>query len=668
MNILGYLQKIGRALMVPVATLPAAAIMMGIGYWIDPNGWGNGNAGAALLIKAGAAIIDNMSILFAVGVAYGMSRDKDGAAALAGLVGYYVLTSILSPGAVAQIQGIPLEQVPKAFGKIHNQFVGILSGVIAAELYNRFSQVELHKALAFFSGRRLVPIVTSFVMIAVAFGLMAVWPVIYNGLVAFGLSIKDLGPAGAGIYAFFNRLLIPIGLHHALNSVFWFDVAGINDIPNFLGGAKSLAEGKAVLGVTGMYQAGFFPIMMFGLPGAALAIYHQAKPENRARVASIMIAAGFASFFTGVTEPLEFSFMFVAPLLYVLHALLAGASVYIAASMHWISGFGFSAGMVDMVLSSRNPLATQWVMLIVQGLAFFAIYYFAFSWAIRALNLKTPGREDEETEAAGAPAPAGAPLGTVELARAYIAVIGGAANVLNVDACITRLRLTLRDTDQVDEAQARTLGASGVIKLNQQNLQIVVGPRAELIADSLRQQLAASAAPAAPAAVAPAPPAPVASAADPLETVMFAPVSGEVVALQDVPDAAFASRAVGEGVAIRPTGKLVVAPCDGQLVSIFNTNHAFAMVTESGAEIIVHIGVETVKLGGAGFKRLAQAGASVKAGAPVLELDLDYLAAHAVSTISPVVLSNADEFSDLTQVASGTVQAGKSVLYRFRKS
>jgi PTS system N-acetylglucosamine-specific IIC component len=667
-NILGYLQKIGRALMVPVATLPAAAIMMGIGYWIDPTGWGSGSASAALLIKAGSAIIDNMSILFAVGVAYGMSKDKDGAAALAGLVGYYVLTSLLSPGAVSQIQGIPLDQVPKAFGKINNQFVGILTGVIAAELYNRFSHVELHKALAFFSGRRLVPIVTSFVMIGVAFVLMAVWPVIYNGLVTFGLSIKDLGPVGAGIYAFFNRLLIPIGLHHALNSVFWFDVAGINDIPNFLGGAKSLAEGKAVLGVTGMYQAGFFPIMMFGLPGAALAIYHTAKAENKARVASIMIAAGFASFFTGVTEPLEFSFMFVAPLLYVLHAFLAGLSVYVAASMHWISGFGFSAGMVDMVLSSRNPLANHWAMLLVQGAVFFGVYYFAFRTAITALNLKTPGREDDEVDAAPVVA-AVASGSTSELAHAYIAVIGGAANVVNVDACITRLRLTVKDADQVNVAAAKGLGASGVIKLNQQNVQIVVGPKAELIADSLRQQLAgsATAAPVAAASPAPAPVAPVVAEPEVDELVLLAPVSGEIVALENVPDAAFASKAVGDGVAIRPSSNIVVAPCAGKLASIFNTNHAFAMVTDAGAEIIVHIGIETVKLGGKGFKRLAQAGAEVKAGDPVLELDLDFLAENAVSTISPVVLSNADEFETLTQVASGTVEAGKTVLYKFKK-
>lgn len=660
MNILGYLQKIGRALMVPVATLPAAAIMMGIGYWIDPNGWGSGSAAAAFLIKAGAAIIDNMSILFAVGVAYGMSKDRDGAAALAGLVGYYVLTTLLSPAAVAQIQGIAPDLVPKAFSKINNQFVGILTGVIAAELYNRFSQVELHKALAFFSGRRLVPIITSFAMIVVAFVLMAVWPLIYNGLVAFGLSIKDLGPSGAGIYAFFNRLLIPVGLHHALNSVFWFDVAGINDIPNFLGAAKSLADGKAVLGVTGMYQAGFFPIMMFGLPGAALAIYHTAKPANKARVASIMIAAGFASFFTGVTEPLEFSFMFVAPLLYALHALLTGVSVFIAASMHWIAGFGFSAGLVDMVLSSRNPLAKDWYMLIVQGVAFFFVYYFGFRVAITTFNLKTPGREDDEV-ASAQEFPVAQTGGMVELAQAYVKVVGGADNIVNVDACITRLRLTVRDADQVDAAAARILGASGVIKLNRENVQIVVGPRAELIADALRIHLSA-------ASCTSSAPSPVSTALNPVvatQTVLLAPVSGEVVALEEVPDAAFASKAVGDGLAIRPTGRLVVAPCDGTLANIFSTNHAFALVTESGAEIIVHIGVDTVKLAGQGFKRLIQPGGKVKAGQPVLELDLDFLAANAVSTISPVVLANTDEFGALSAKASGLVVAGETVLYQF---
>ncbi|MFP1908637.1 N-acetylglucosamine-specific PTS transporter subunit IIBC [Lonsdalea quercina] len=483
MSILGYLQNIGRALMVPVATLPAAAILMGVGYWIDPTGWGSQNALAALLLKSGAAIIEHMSVLFAIGVAYGMSKDKDGSAALNGFVGYLVLTTLCSPAAVAMIQQIPLDQVPAAFSKIENQFVGILVGVISAELYNRFSGVELPRALSFFSGRRLVPILTSMLMIVVAAILMYVWPMIYGGLVSFGEHIQRLGSVGAGIYAFFNRMLIPVGLHHALNSVFWFDVAGINDIPNFLSGQQAIDAGKAIPGITGRYQAGFFPIMMFGVPGAALAIYHCARPENRSRVAGIMIAGAFAAFFTGITEPLEFSFMFVAPVLYFLHALLTGLSVYIAASMHWIAGFGFSAGLVDMVLSSRNPLATQWYMLIPQGLAFFVIYYVVFRFTIQRFNLLTPGRE-----ASAAPSTAASSPDKLEtVAEGYLRAVGGKENLTGIDACITRLRLNVKDAGRVDEALAKQLGASGVIRLNAQSVQIVVGTQAESIASALRQ-------------------------------------------------------------------------------------------------------------------------------------------------------------------------------------
>ncbi|MBG6241158.1 MAG: PTS glucose transporter subunit IIBC [Candidatus Symbiopectobacterium sp. Dall1.0] len=493
MSVLSYLQRVGRALMVPVATLPAAAILMGIGYWIDPNGWGSESALAALLIKSGAAIIENMGVLFAVGIAYGMSKDKDGAAALTGFVGFLVLTTLCSPAAVSMIQHIPLAEVPAAFSKIQNQFIGILVGIISAELYNRYSHVKLPEAFSFFSGRRLVPILTSFLMIVVAFILMYVWPVIFSALVTLGEHIQQLGSVGAGVYAFFNRLLIPVGLHHALNSVFWFDVAGINDIPNFLGGQQSIDAGKAVVGITGRYQAGFFPIMMFGLPGAALAIYHCSRPENKSKVAGIMMAAAFAAFFTGITEPLEFSFMFVAPVLYVLHAVLTGISVFIAASMHWIAGFGFSAGLVDMALSSRNPLATQWYMLIPQGLVFFVIYYATFRFTINRFNLLTPGRElsVDGSEADGFTLNQSVVEkkvnDTTSLAQGYLAALGGKANLVGIDACITRLRLNVVDSAQVDEAQAKRLGAAGVIRLNKQNVQIVVGTQAEAIATALKQ-------------------------------------------------------------------------------------------------------------------------------------------------------------------------------------
>ncbi|MCG1031339.1 PTS transporter subunit EIIC [Bacillus amyloliquefaciens] len=671
MSILGYLQKVGRALMVPVATLPAAAILMGVGYWIDPVGWGGDNALAAFFIKSGAAIIDNMSVLFAIGVAYGMSKDKDGAAALTGFVGFLVLTTLCSPAAVSMIQKIPADQVPAAFGKISNQFVGILVGIISAELYNRFSGVELPKALSFFSGRRLVPILTSFVMIVVAFILMYIWPVIFDGLVNFGEQIQKLGSVGAGVYAFFNRLLIPVGLHHALNSVFWFDVAGINDIPNFLGGAQSIEAGKAVIGITGRYQAGFFPIMMFGLPGAALAIYHCARPENKAKVLGIMMAGAFAAFFTGITEPLEFSFMFVAPVLYVIHAVLTGISVFIAASMQWIAGFGFSAGLVDMVLSSRNPLAVHWYMLIPQGLVFFAIYYVVFRFTITKFNLMTPGRElavaGSEADGQDVNVSAATNEDVSGLARQYIAAVGGSDNLTGIDACITRLRLNVKDSSLVNEAMAKRLGASGVIRLNKTSVQIIVGFVAEKIANAMKTTgpVAAAEATSAPAA-APAAVKPQAVANATTIAALVSPVTGDVVALEQVPDEAFASKAVGDGVAVKPTDKTVVSPAAGTIVKIFNTNHAFCLETEKGAEIVVHMGIDTVALGGQGFKRLVEEGAEVVAGQPVLEMDLDFLNANARSMISPVVCSNIDDFSGLVIKAQGQVVAGQTPLYEIK--
>ncbi|MCX8661213.1 PTS transporter subunit EIIBC [Gilliamella sp. B2772] len=487
MGILAYLQRIGRSLMVPVAVLPAAAILLGVGYWIDPVGWGANSRIAAFLIKSGGAIIDNMAILFAIGIAYGMSKDKDGAAALSGLVGFLVITTLLSTDTVALLTSTPKAEVSKAFDKIHqNQFIGILVGIISAEIYNRFSNIELHKAFAFFSGRRLVPIIVSFVMLFVSFGMLYVWPHIYEFLVTFGKEIKGQGAIGAGIYGFFNRLLIPVGLHHALNSVFWFNVAEINDIPNFLAGQNAIDSGKAIVGITGRYQAGFFPIMMFGLPGAALAMYHTAKKGNKDKTASIMLAASFAAFFTGITEPLEFAFMFVAPVLYVIHAILTGISLFIAATLQWISGFAFSAGLLDMLLSSRNPLAVHWYMLILQGVVFFFVYYIVFRFVIVKFNLKTPGREDDVTDTS---AEENVPTvgDTSKLAEQYLVIVGGKENLTNIDACITRLRLNVHDSDLVDEQAAKALGAMAVIKLGKTGVQIVVGQQAEKIADKMKK-------------------------------------------------------------------------------------------------------------------------------------------------------------------------------------
>ena len=472
-----FFQNLGRSLMLPVAVLPAAAILMGIGYWIDPTGWGEGNVIAAFLIKAGSSIIDNMSILFAVGVALGMSKDKDGSAALSGLVAFLVITTLLSEGTVGML--LSTDAVNPAFGKIENQFIGIISGLIAAAMYNRFSHVQLPDALAFFSGKRLVPIMTAATMLIASALLFFVWPIIFTGLVNFGEGISKLGAVGAGLYGFFNRLLIPTGLHHALNSVFWFDVAGIDDIKKFW-------ASEGVKGITGRYQAGFFPIMMFGLPAAALAMYHTAKTKRKKQAASLMLAAGFASFFTGVTEPLEFAFMFLAPALYVVHAALTGLSLFVAATFQWTAGFGFSAGFVDYFLSLRIPIANLPFMLLVQGLGFAVLYYVLFRFLIVKFDLKTPGREDDEDIVEGEEGDATGNRFTNMAAKIYEG-LGGDANVTAVDHCTTRLRLVVKDMDAVDQAKSKGTGVPGINIVGPQSIQVIVGTNVQFVYDEIKK-------------------------------------------------------------------------------------------------------------------------------------------------------------------------------------
>lgn len=475
-----YLQNLGRSLMLPVAVLPAAAILMGIGYWIDPFGWGEGSVISAFLISAGSAVLNFLPILFAVGVAVGMAKDRDGSAALSGLVGYLVITTVLSAENVALLQGSDPESVNAAFFNIENVFVGILSGLMAGALYNRYSKVQLPDALAFFSGRRLVPILTAAVMLGVSMILLVIWPIAYSGLVTFGTWISNLGVFGAGMYGFFNRLLIPTGLHHALNSVFWFDVVGINDIANFW-------SGEGVKGVTGMYQAGFFPIMMFGLPAAALAMYHTAKTSRKKQAAALLMAAAFASFFTGVTEPIEFSFMFLAPALYVVHALLTGLSLMIAAAFQWTAGFSFSAGFIDFFLSSRLPLANQPYMLILLGLVFAVIYYYLFRFLIVTFDMKTPGREDEE-EAVNEGVSVSTDNRFAVMAKEIYEALGGDENVVSVDNCATRLRIEVKDRNAVDQEKIKATGVPGVHVVGKQQIQVIVGTQVQAIADEIHQQ------------------------------------------------------------------------------------------------------------------------------------------------------------------------------------
>lgn len=473
-----YLQKLGKSLMLPVAVLPVCSILMGIGYWIDPTGWGANSAIAAFLIKAGGSIIDNMGILFAIGVGVGMSEDNDGTGGLAALVSWLMITTLLSPAVVGMLKGIPVEEVAPAFGKIATQFTGILAGLIGSTCYNKFKGTKLPSALAFFSGKRSVAIVTAGMSIVAALILFFAWPAIFGALVSFGEMIMGAGAIGAGIYGFFNRLLIPFGLHHALNSVFWFDIAGIDDIGKFWGQIEG-----GVKGVTGMYQAGFFPVMMFGLPAGALAMYHTAKENKKKVAAGLLGAAALSAFFTGVTEPLEFAFMFLAPGLYVVHALLTGITVAVVAALPVRAGFNFSAGFVDWFLSFKAPMALNPIYLLGIGLIVAVIYYVVFRIVIVKFNLKTPGREDDDDETKVVLANDN----FTEVARIVLEGIGGKENVTSIDNCITRLRLEIKDYTKVDEKKIKSAGVAGVIRPGKTSVQVIIGTQVQHVTDEFKK-------------------------------------------------------------------------------------------------------------------------------------------------------------------------------------
>lgn len=482
-----YFQRLGKSLMLPVACLPVCGILMGIGYILAPAAMAGEVAGftaggvaytiGLFLIKAGAALIDNMAWLFAVGVAVGMSDDNDGTAALAGIVSMFMITTLLSSGTVAALTG---KDAAPAFGKIVNQFIGILSGLIGATCYNKFKSTKLPDALAFFSGKRAVAIVTAMFSIVAAAILFVVWPLVYGGLVAIGESFLSMGAIGAGIYAFLNRLLIPFGLHHALNSVFWFDVAGINDLSNFWGNTGTLGQ-------TGMYMTGFFPFMMFGLPAACLAMYHTAKADKKKMVYGLLASAAFCSFFTGVTEPIEFSFMFLAPGLYLVHALLAGITAAITVALPIRAGFSFSGGSIDMVLSSFTPLAENPWLLIPVGLVVGVIYYVVFRFVITKFNLKTPGREDDDLETEKKVVLSNDNF--TEVATLILAGLGGKENITSLDNCITRLRLEIKDYTKVDEKKIKSAGVAGVMRPSKTSVQVIVGTKVQFVADEMKKML-----------------------------------------------------------------------------------------------------------------------------------------------------------------------------------
>ena len=486
-----YLQKLGKALMLPVAALPVCGILMGIGYALAPAVMGaeGATSGAAytvgfLLIKAGGALIDNMAWLFAIGAAVGLSDDHDGTAGLAGLVSFLMMQQLLSPGVIGSVRTLEEGSVDYiAFSKIAgNSFIGILAAIIGAACYNKFKNTQLPDWLAFFSGKRSVAIVTAVVSIVVSVILLFVWPVIFGVLVALGNGIAKMDGVGAGIYAFLNRLLIPTGLHHALNNVFWFDTIGLGDLSHYWAGDTSADVGWSL----GMYMSGFFPCMMFGIAGAALAMVQTAK--NKKAAIGLVVSAAICAFVCGVTEPFEFGFMFLCFPLYIVYAALYGIFSIITYYSGFRAGFCFSAGATDLVFSASLPAHANTWMIIPLGIAAFVVFYLVFKFAITKFDLKTPGREDEDEEAAEANITL-ANNDYTAIAKGVLAAVGGKGNVANVDYCATRLRFEIKDHTAVDEKAVKKAGAAGVIRPSKTACQVVIGPKVQFVYDELKKML-----------------------------------------------------------------------------------------------------------------------------------------------------------------------------------
>ena len=485
-----YLQKLGKAMMLPVAALPICGILMGLGYALAPAAMGAAGATegfayvlGVFLIKAGAALIDNMAILFAIGVGVGLAQDKDGTAGLAGMISYLMITTLLNPGTVSTIApGMIASEINQvAFAKIGgNAFIGILAGIVGGICYNKFKGTKLPDVLAFFSGKRSVAIVTAVVSIVVAAILLFVWPMIFGGLVALGNAIVGLDAVGAGIYAFLNRLLIPTGLHHALNNVFWFDTIGLGDLSAYWSAKTSADMGWSV----GMYMAGFFPCMMFGIPGAALAIIQTAKPGKKKNAIGIVGSAAVCAFICGVTEPFEFAFMFLAFPLYVVYAALYGIFTTIAVALGFRAGFCFSAGATDLIFSASLPAAANTWLILPLGAAAFIVFYFVFKFAITKWDLKTPGREDDQE---GELKIELANDDYTTMAQIILEGLGGKENVTSIDHCITRLRLEVKDRLLVDEKKIKSSGASGVIRPGKTAVQVVIGPKVQFVYEEFKK-------------------------------------------------------------------------------------------------------------------------------------------------------------------------------------
>jgi PTS system N-acetylglucosamine-specific IIC component len=671
------LQRLGKSLMLPIALLPAAGILLRLG---QPDLLGKITVPVIgpffqAMSAAGGAVFANLPLLFAIGVAIGFAKKADGSTALAAAAGYLVIAAVFKSMSPVVLEGVT--DTAGAQAEInYSVFAGILVGLVTALLFDRYHTITLPSYLGFFGGRRFVPIVVSVACLILGFGLSYFYPIFDAGLTSVGQFIGGAGALGAFTYGFANRMLIPLGLHHILNTYIWF-LYGDYQPPG--GGAAvtgELTRFAAGDPSAGLLTSGFYPILMFGLPAAALAMIHLANPKQKKLAFGILGAAAITAFLTGVTEPLEFAFMFVAFPLYVVHAVLTGLSLAIAYLLDIHLGFSFSAGLIDLLLYGTAPAAHNVWLLIVMGVVFFAVYYLLFRLVIKWWNLRTPGREPEDefdaeqsanltdgSDGAGSPAAgtggagSGGGTSTAVLTRPLadtkaeklIAAFGGRENLVNVDACITRLRMEVADKGKVDKARLRALGAAGVIEVGN-NVQAVFGTQADVLKNDINDALAgpapvaADAKDAATAQPAAQPTTPTATKTVPqehdiaTETSVLAPVPGRLVPLADVPDATFAQGIVGHGTAIDPPREVVdaLAPITGTVLKMFP--HAYIVVSADNVGVLVHLGLDTVQLGGKGFTPLVKEGDHVESGQPVISYDVPAVVASGRNPVIPIVV------------------------------
>ena len=695
-KIFGVLQRVGRSFMLPIAILPVAGLFLGIGgsftneTMLETYGlmgvMGPGTfiyAILQVLNAAGSIVFDNLPIIFAMGVAIGMAKQEKEVAALSAAIAFFVMHATISAmitdfgapdlsGATASVLGINSLQM--------GVFGGIIVGLGVAALHNKYYKIQLPQVLSFFSGTRFVPIISSAVYLVVGIAMYYIWPVIQTGINALGGFVLASGYAGTWLYGFIERALIPFGLHHVFYIPFWQTALGGTAMVN-----GALVEGAqniffAELATPGIehfsveatrFMAGKFPLMIFGLPGAAFALYRCAEPENRKAVGGLLLSAALTSMLTGITEPLEFTFLFVAPAMYVVHCVLAGASYMLMHILNVGVGLTFSGGLIDLTLFGimQGNAKTSWLWIPVVGVVYFIVYYFVFSFMIKKFDYKTPGRDDSEIklytradvnarkEGESEAAQGG---GDTALSRQIMIGLGGKANISDVDCCITRLRCTVHDASKVDQKLLKDTGASGVI-CKGTGVQVVYGPRVSVIKSDLEAFLASpasnEAAPqAAPAASADS--APTASGAH----VIASPLTGNVIPLEQVADGVFSEKMVGDGFAVEPTDNQVYAPADCEVMTVFGTKHAIGLTTTDGVELLIHLGIDTVQMNGAPFTIDVKEGDKLKKGDKIGSFDEKMIVEAGYRTVTPVVVTNSDAYTSFTLQKTGKVSAGDDVL------